>query len=178
MTMNAFVFLVLVVVLSLASPITAAKCLVAQMTSKDKTLYPNISGTISVCFDSKNIGTLKMDVVGLRPNIKAGTAGVHIHKGTSCATEDIQQGHYFKSGTGGPMKDGDPWYTHKSTIAPAGTSYTTCPMGKAKYQDFTFYNGKNYASTFGKVVVIHDTTASGAKRIACGVLKVQTQPFV
>ena len=40
------------------------------------------------------------------------------------------------------MKDGDPWYTQKSTIAPAGTSYTTCPMGKAKYQDFTFYNGK------------------------------------
>lgn len=175
--MNAFVFTALVVVLSLASQITA-KCLEAQMTSKDKTMYPNISGKISICFDSKNIGTFKMDVVGLRPNIKPGTAGVHIHKGTSCATDTTQQGHYFKSGRAGPMKDGDPWYTQKSTIAPQGTSYMTCPMGKAKYQEFTFNNGNNYASTFGKVVVIHDTTASGAKRIACGVLKVQTEPFV
>ena len=156
------------------------KCLKATMAPSNKDsagsfIHPDVDGTVTVCFptSTSNWGTLSMDVSGLRPNVKAGitSGGVHVHTGTSCGSE-VQGRHYFKSRTNGIKNDGDPWYWQKTSIAPTGTGYTTCPLGNAKYQEFTFNQGYGYSSTLGKVIVIHDanTTAAGYKRVACGKL--------
>lgn len=157
-------------------------CLKATMSPSNKNptsgkyAYPNVEGTVTVCFQSltSKWGTLKMNVRNLRPNIKAGieSGGVHVHEGTSCPTNNTQLGHYFKPGKTGLKKDGDPWYPQKSYwLAPNGTGFTTTSTGRAK-TEFQFNQGYGYAATLGKVIVIHDanTTAAGYKRIACGKL--------
>lgn len=177
-----FVAILLGLLVSPIAIVGARNCLKATIAPSNKNatsgtyVYPNVKGTVRICFPSltSNWGTLNMEVVNLRPNIKAGIVsggGVHVHVGTSCPTNNTQLGHYYKPAKTGYKKDGDPWYPQKSSISPNGTGYTTSSTGQAK-TTFQFNQGYGYNTTVGKVVVIHDanTTVAGNKRIACGKL--------
>lgn len=136
------------------------ECLEASM-SPIGTSFPDVDGTIGICFDtdsspetSSASSTLTMaSITGLEPNIQTDGAGVHIHEGMACDTTVTQGGHYYNGNGVDPWLLGAKYYTNGEGVS--GTS-------------FQFDNGFHYHSTIGKVVVIH---ASNGNRIACGVLQ-------
>ena len=162
-----------------------AVCLSATMLpSNAPFLFPNVKGTVNICFDDLVTNSAELKMSGVKLVDSAGNVplafggGVHIHTGSSCQDTTTQGGHYWKScGTTstdatafgtfpvgkGLKNDCDPWYNYPdSLIAPAGTGYNVMQfgdnMGRAD-SHFEFDNGYNYTSNKGKVVVIHLGTA-------------------
>ena len=133
--------------------------------------YPDLNGRVRVCFDgtlSSTSGSLYMRVFNLGMYT---IGGVHIHSGTSC---DDQGGHYFRENPDRP-NNGDPWFPDPTSIAPAGTLYTTYGNSEGTgHANFRFDSGYGAADNVGHVIVIHDTlTEEGGDyaRVACGVLE-------
>jgi len=126
--------------------------------------YPGYQGSISVSGIVTIEGTstakeqrLVWDLSGLDTTCIAGAAngsknecGIHVHKGTSCASHEAVQGHYYGAET-------DPWIV----------MYEANGLGKAAGQA-TISTGLSVEDMVGRAFVVHQLANGG--RVACGIL--------
>merc|ERR1719491_2351123 len=111
-----------------------------------------VLGKVKVEYTTLNKFNFTYDLKGLGADCV--DCGIHIHKGTSCATVNDPLGHYYN-----PLVfDEDPWN--------ADTVYASSSDGSAS-GSLILSNGYTYDDNNGHTVVVH---GAGGVRIACGVI--------
>jgi len=126
--------------------------LVAQIATLENTMGP-ISGQVSIVFESDGNFQFQYELQGIEATCV--NCGVHIHDGTSCATDGGE--HYWDQATMGFM---DVW------TVPNGAYYQGAPSGQATGA-YTLYNGFGAEENRGRAVIVHGSDGS---RIGCGLL--------
>lgn len=125
----------------------------------DVGVYPGttdspIVGSAKLVFGAHS-ARLIYDLDGVEESCKvagdaANSCGIHIHEGMSCANASIPGGHYYNKRD----YEEDPW---------AHIVYVEKANGTAQGSTSVSY-GEDFKSTFGRVLVVHDSTGA---RITC-----------
>lgn len=112
------------------------------------------TGKVTVSFHTSGDSfKFQYDLSGLEADCV--NCGIHIHAGTSCATNELVLGHGWNS-----VVVQDLWTTD------GGAFYNTDKDGKSK-GFFQMYNGFGYEENYHHAVVIHGQDGS---RLGCGIL--------
>lgn len=135
---------------SSAALLTSVKPIGNTSSVSGSTIAFQIGETDQVCYYGSASG-LEKDVISTSCASKNG-CGTHIHSGTSCATAELQGGHFYDTNT----LSSDPWAKigYLSTDSNGNAQYTSCLSTGATANIF-----------LGKAFVVHAVDGS---RVACG----------